>query len=102
MVALVALYEHTMGPPWNCGPTEAQYLLASPCLNGQSKAVKTGDFGGGWLEHLRPWLGRPVAWPLPRECRAARSRQARPEEAQEPSLGQRQGDTQAMLPHRHL
>ena len=29
--------------------------------------------------------GIPVAWPLPWECRAAQSRQARPEEAQEPS-----------------
>ena len=26
----------TMGPPWNCGPTDAQYLLASPCDCGHS------------------------------------------------------------------
>ena len=26
----------TIGPPWNCGPTEAQYLFASPCDCGHS------------------------------------------------------------------
>mmetsp|Transcript_48501 Transcript_48501/g.112347 ORF Transcript_48501/g.112347 Transcript_48501/m.112347 type:complete len:248 (-) Transcript_48501:425-1168(-) len=26
----------TIGPPWNCGPTEAQYLFASPCICGHS------------------------------------------------------------------
>ena len=47
---------------------------------------EVGGGGGGWLEHLRQWLGARWAglassW----ECRAARSRQARPEEAQESS-----------------
>ena len=47
-----------------------------------------GGFGGGYLEHPRQWLGarwtgRPLYW----EYRAAQSRQARPEEAQEPSWG---------------
>ena len=31
--------------------------------------------------------GIPVAWPLPWECRAAQSRQLRPEKVQEPSWG---------------
>ena len=49
------------------------------------KGGEIGGFGGGWLEHPRQWLGGQ--WPdlSPRAFRAARSRQARPEEAQEPS-----------------
>ena len=45
-----------------------------------------GGVGGGSLEQPRQWLGacEPASsW----ECRAAQSRQARPEEAQEPSRG---------------
>ena len=46
-----------------------------------------GGFGGGWLEHPKPWLG--TQWPglSLRMSRAARSRQARPEEAREPTSG---------------
>ena len=47
-----------------------------------------GGFGGGALEQPRRWAARPVGRPLyPWECRAAQSRQACPEEAQEPSWG---------------
>ena len=38
-----------------------------------------------------------MAWPLPRMCQAAQSRQARPEEAQEPSLGVAKGSTLSAL-----
>ena len=55
------------------------------------KRGEIGDFGGGSLEHLRPWQGsrRPGPW----ECRAARGRQARPEEVQESSWGTAEGVT---------
>ena len=56
----------------------------------RSEGIEGGgieDLGGGSLELLRPWAGRPVAWASPWERRAARSRQARPEEPQEPSCG---------------
>ena len=43
-----------------------------------------GGLGGGSLEHPRPWLGAQWAGLSLWECRAAQSRQARPEEAQEP------------------
>ena len=58
-------------------------------LDSQSSAI--GDLGGGWLKHPRQWLG--AQWPglLPWECRAAQSRQARLEEAQESSSGTAEG-----------
>ena len=45
-----------------------------------------GGFGGGWLEHLRPWLC--TKWPglSPWVSQAARSHQARPEETHEAEL----------------
>ena len=51
------------------------------------KGGSIGGFGGGWLEHLRQWLC--TQWPgiSPRVSQAARSPQARPEEAQELSWG---------------
>jgi len=53
-----------------------------------AKGGGIGGVGGGALEQPRQWTGRPVGRPLyPWECRAAQSRQARPEEAQEPSWG---------------
>ena len=53
-----------------------------------AKGGGIGGVGGGALEQPRQWTGRPVGRPLyPWECRAALSRQARPEEAQEPSWG---------------
>ena len=42
-----------------------------------------GGFGGGKLEHPRQWLGAQCGPASSWECRAAQSRQARPEEAQE-------------------
>ena len=55
------------------------------------KGGEIGGFGGGWLKHLRRRLG--AQWPglLPCVSRAAQSRRARPEEAQEPSWGAAQG-----------
>ena len=57
-----------------------------------AKGSGIGGFRGGWLEHPRQWLG--AQWPglSPWMSRAARSRQAppeepRPKEAQEPSRG---------------
>ena len=43
-------------------------------------------------------MSRPLTW----ECRAAQSRQARPEEAQEPSWGAAKGDSLTMLRHSTL
>ena len=56
-----------------------------------AKGSAIGGFGGGWLEHPRQRLG--AQWPglLPWECRAAQSRQARLEEAQESSSGTAEG-----------
>ena len=42
------------------------------------KRSRIGDFRGGSLEQLRPWLGPGPPW----DCRAAQSHQACPEEAQ--------------------
>ena len=55
------------------------------------KGSGIGGFRGGWLEHPRQWLG--AQWPgfSPWVCRAARSHQAHPEEAQEPSWGAAKG-----------
>ena len=53
------------------------------------KAGEIGDFGGSSLEHPRRWLDArpPGGWASPWECRAAQSRQLRPEKVQEPSWG---------------
>ena len=48
-----------------------------------AKGNGIGNFGGGSLSHPRPW--RHPQWLG--ECRAARSRQVRPEEAHELSWG---------------
>ena len=45
------------------------------------KGGEIGGFGGGLLEHPRQWLGAQWRGLFPWECRAAQSRQARPEEA---------------------
>ena len=52
---------------------------------------KFGDVGGGSLEQPRPWLGSQWPGPLPWECRAAQSNQARVEEAQGASWGTSKG-----------
>ena len=46
-----------------------------------------GGFGGGSLEHPRQWPGAQQVGLHPWERRAARSRQVRPEEAQDPISG---------------
>ena len=58
-----------------------------------------GNFGDGWLEHLRQWLGTQWAGLSPWECRAAQSRQARPEEAQEPGWGAAKGARHLTMLH---
>ena len=58
-----------------------------------------GDFGGGQLEHPRRWPGANWRGLFPWECRAAQSRQAPPEEAQQPSWGAAKGGTLTTLPH---
>ena len=74
------------------------------------KSGRIGGFGGGWLEHLRQWLC--AQWPdlSPWVSQAARSHQARPEEAQElnSSLPRRHFDRAALplprskkMPHPH-
>ena len=67
----VALPLHYRYSGWTCVP----------------KASAIGDFGGGSLERLRPWLGPQWPGPILGECRAARGRQARSEEVQELSWG---------------
>ena len=63
-----------------------------------AKGGGIGGVGGGALEQPRQWTARPVGQPLyPWECRAALSRQARPEEAQEPSWGDAKATTLTML-----
>ena len=60
--------------------------------------------GGGQLEHPRQWLGAQWAGLSPRECRAAQSRQERPEEVQRPSWGAAKGgghSDHAAMPHEH-
>ena len=52
---------------------------------------KKATFGGGWLERGRGSGGEPSGWASAWECRAGQSRQARPEEAHEPSPGTDQG-----------
>ena len=56
-----------------------------------------GGFGGGWLEQPRHWLGAQWAGLSSWECRAAQSRRARPEEAQEQSWGTAKGGTLSQL-----
>ena len=65
-----------------------------------AKGGGIGGFGGGWLKHLRRRLG--AQWPglLPCVSRAAQSRQARPEEVQEPCWGAAQAGTSTLLPCR--
>ena len=60
---------------------------------------RTGDSGGGDLEHPRQWLG--AQWPSlsPWAHCAVQSRQARPEQAQEPSSGTGKWGRLTMLPH---
>ena len=69
---------------------------------GWSKAAESATFGGGALEHPRQWLG--AQWPgFSRwECCTAESRQARPEEAQQPKPGTAEGYILAMLPSKSV
>eukprot|EP00964_Phaeocystis_antarctica_P100922 scaffold66460_cov35-Phaeocystis_antarctica.AAC.2 len=53
--------------------------------------TRIGGFGGGWLKRSRQWLGAHSPGLSPGVSRAARSRQACPEEAQEPSWGTAKG-----------
>eukprot|EP00964_Phaeocystis_antarctica_P117172 scaffold81004_cov59-Phaeocystis_antarctica.AAC.1 len=76
-----------------CAASAAESAMARP---GWSKAVKLAALeaassstrGSGWAAS-----GLACSW----ECRAAQSRQARPEEAQEPSWGTATGATLSML-----
>ena len=63
------------------GRGELRLDLGRAC---EGEGGRTGDFGGGSLEHLRRWRG--ARWPglSPWVSRAARSRQVRPEEARQP------------------
>ncbi len=61
------------------------------------KGGDVGGFGGGSLEQPRQWLGAWWAGLSPWECRAAQSRQARPEEAHEPSWGTAKAGALTML-----
>ena len=63
------------------------------------KGGETGGFGGGWLEQSRRCGWAPSGLASSWECRAARSRQARPEEAQEPSWGTAKGVPKGHLDH---
>ena len=73
-------------------------------LGGQKVAESVATFGGGELEPPRRWRGAPVAgrpsgWASLWECRAARSRQARAEEARGASWGAAEGGTLSVLAH---
>ena len=68
----------------------------------RQKAGEMGGFGNGALEHLKQWRGAPRGPASSWECRAARSRQARPEEAQETSWGADPDCTLTMRLHRPL
>ena len=77
--------------------------LMTGCTSSPTCVVKgggIGGFGGGWLEHLRQWLG--AQWPglSPWLSRAARSRQGRRGEAQEPSSALPRGYLDPAAPQR--
>eukprot|EP00964_Phaeocystis_antarctica_P076377 scaffold47222_cov72-Phaeocystis_antarctica.AAC.2 len=55
------------------------------------KAGETGGFGGSYSSSIRSRDRAPGGQGSSWECRAARSRWARPEEAQEPSWGTAKG-----------
>ena len=51
----------TIGPPWNCGPTDAQYLLASPWLCGGTRQWHGGQGRGKKRPRARA-VGRRGCW----------------------------------------
>ena len=99
MVEVVTLCNRGCNP--TAGPTPATQLpggpsaawhtafarRSPPCTRGSAYVAEHSElrgFGGGLLEQLRRDGGAPSSWASPWECRAARGRQARPEEAQGP------------------
>ena len=69
------------------GDLPCEQRLVMRCGPGCSKGSGIGHLGGGSLEQPRPRLGAQWAGLSPWERRAARSRQARAEEARQPELG---------------